>query len=168
MHVIPIAVGRTRGDFSSVIPCREYPYVEQSPSSLGESACGKNVALFSYMVMRHTAHLERLSSRYTTERVRVSASTARSPHVSLIRSCGSLYGTLPATLQWIGNRPSLRSGPAIYRSQPSSFRVRETVSATESNHNVNVFRCLLPVNNPIFERPILSLCFLVPYSPRGA
>lgn len=56
---------------------------------------GKNVTLFSYMVMQHTAHLENLSS-YTGPRGRVAEAEKG---ISLIRYCGS-YGTpvLPGVL----------------------------------------------------------------------
>lgn len=57
----------------------------RSSSSLGgRPGMGKNVTLFSYMVMQHAAHLENLSS-YT-------GTAAVEGGISLIRYCGS-YGT---------------------------------------------------------------------------
>lgn len=72
---------------------------------------GKNVTLFSYMVMQHAAHLENLSS-YTGPRGRVAGA---GKGVSLIRYCGS-YGTpvLPEHPGWIANSRMFPRSQEIY------------------------------------------------------
>lgn len=71
---------------------------------------GKNVTLFSYMVIQHAAHLENLSS-YMRLGGRVAGA---GKGVSLIRYCGS-YGTLlPEHPGWIANRRTFPRSLEIY------------------------------------------------------